>query len=271
MIGQKTLLTTISHQIKQGTFSRFCIFVGDNGSEKNVLAQEVANLLDANCVKVLDTSVSTIREIIDESYRVRTLTVYNITDADGMSVQARNALLKVTEEPPNKAYFIMTLEDINNTLPTLKSRASVSYLDPYLPEELTCYVKDKYPGISDVELHVVLEICNTPGDVDMLCSYGVEKFYTFVEKVVDNVAEVSGANVFKIGQSIKFKETDETGYVLSMFWKTFILVCFNRKQYSGVLITSQYLAQLRIKSVNRSMLFDRWILQIRQEWQDGSK
>ena len=268
MVGQKELLKTISEQVKQGTFPRFSIFVGELGTEKNEFAEQISNQLHANYVRAEDCKVDTIRNIILESYLVKTPTVYSIPDADAMSVQARNALLKVTEEPPNKAYFVMTLEDENNTLPTIKSRGVIYKLQPYTRKELEEYCHEKYV-FDSIVLDIVLRLCENPGEIDLVSAYNPHDFYLFVEKVVDNITSASGSNVFKIAQSIKFKDADEQGYDLKLFWIAFSNICLSRKMYSSVAVTNKYLGLLYIKSLNRQMLFDRWILDIREDWNNG--
>lgn len=259
MFGQKQLIGTVSAQIEAGEFPRFSIFVGESGSEKNEFARLISDKLLANYAEITDCKVESVRDIIQNAYTVHTLTVYSIPDADNMSAQARNALLKVTEEPPNKAYFVMTLEDENNTLPTIKSRGAVYKLQPYTRDEL----KQCCNGHKDSEL--ILKLAETVGDVKELIECNPSEFYAFVEKVVDNIATVSGSNVFKIADSIRFKESDEHGYSLKLFWRAFSTVCLSRKLYSAVAITGKYLGLLYIKSLNRSMLFDRWILDIRED------
>ena len=270
MIGQSGLIKTVLRQIQSDVFPRFSIFVGSTGSEKNEMAKVVAEALGAHCVNSTDCKVDTIRDIITASYKVTALTVYNITDADTMSLQARNALLKVTEEPPNKAYFVMTLSDINNTLPTIKSRGAVYVLEPYTRAELEQYCfKFSY---SEEQLDIVLQLCDTPGQIELLHSYGPKAFFEYVQKVVDNIAVASGSNSFKIAQSIKLNvKTENDGYDLELFWKAFCAVCLQRGAYKGLLLTSSYLSRISNKSINKAMLFDQWILDIRKEWLDGSK
>lgn len=268
MIGQKVLLQTIEQQIDRGVFPRFSIFIGEDGSEKNKFGAYIAKHLKAVHVAVPDCKVDTIRDIITASYKVNVTTVYTICNADSMSMQSKNALLKVTEEPPNKSYFVMTLEDEANTLPTILSRGTVYKLSPYSSDELKAYCKQF--GYDSETLNIILSVCETPGDIDLLHTYHPREFYAFVSKVIDNVATASGSNVFKIGQSVKFKETDEEGYSLEIFWKVFCNVCMDRGFYNGLHTTSKYLALLHVKSINRLMLFDNWILAIRERWTDGS-
>ena len=101
---------------------------------------------------------------------------------------------------------------------------------------------------------------------------GVLDFYNYVEKVVDNIALVSGSNAFKIGDKIAFKDSDEKKYDLKLFWKSFMTICVSRikddpfKYSAGIRITSKYLQELRITGINKQSTFDCWLLDIRQEW-----
>lgn len=270
MIGQKDLINSIRREIENNCYPRFAIVVGEKGSEKNEVGYLVSKYLNANYVCVEDCKVDIIRDMIHEAYKVRTVTVYNIINADAMSIQARNSLLKVTEEVPNKAYFVMTLEDENNTLPTIRSRGAVYKLKPYTSEELLTYAREEY-NYSDDICSIILKLSDTPGDVNILHEYNPEVFYEFVEKVVDNIAVTNGCNSFKIASSIALKDSDSDKYDLKLFWKAFCNVCLDKKYLYGILVTSRYMSQLRVRTINKTMLFDKWIIDIRQEWSDGSK
>ncbi len=70
-------------------------------------------------------SVETIRNICSDVY-VRPNNsdrkIYIFTDADAITVQAQNSLLKLIEEPPAYAYFIFTASSKNILLETILSR-----------------------------------------------------------------------------------------------------------------------------------------------------
>lgn len=265
MIGQKNLLTILNNQLVDDKLARFIIIVGEAGSEKNFVAKELAKQNNILCIEVPDCKIDTIRQMINDAYTVAKPTIFSITNADDMSVNAKNALLKVTEEPPNKARFVMTLQNISNTLDTIKSRATIYQADKYSKNQLEEYCNTK--GYKDKEL--LLNICSTPGDIDLINSYGAKNFYEFVCKVTDNIATVSGANSFKIAKSLKLKDTDE-GYDLALFFKTFFLVCIMNNWFNGGALTGKYLADLHFKSVNKQMLFDAWLLKIREVWRSGN-
>ena len=263
MIGQHQLQSRINQLIEENSFPRFSIFVGPKGSGKKTLLLEMFE-----GIYLEDNKVDSVRKMIEMVYRIGNRT-FIMPDADTMSNAAKNALLKVIEECPNDNYFIMTLEDENNTLETIRSRGTVFHMDRYTPDEIEEYWRSRYTSIQD-DPWIHKELCETPGDVDLLVKMGTLQFYDYVQLVVDNIAEVSLANAFKIPSKVALKE-DAEGYDLRLFWKAFMNVCWERsyeqdtKKYcDGIVITSRYLQKLRVKGINRSMLMDNWVLEIRK-------
>lgn len=275
MIGQRNLQSRIEQLIENGTFPRFSIFVGPKGSGKKTFVHEVIiNELTDGLYEECGIKVDDVRNLITDAYKIHSTAVYFIPDADNMSNAAKNALLKVTEEPPNNAYFIMTLEDENNTLETIRSRGTVFHMDRYTPDEILEYINIKYGSTAADNVDIFKGICDTPGDADILAKCGVKSFYEYVQLVVDNIAEVSLANAFKIPSKVALKD-DAEGYDLRLFWKAFQKVCIDKcyndmskvSMYCDAIIsTSNYLGKLRTKGINRSMLMDNWVLEIRKLW-----
>lgn len=283
MVGQKNLLSAVDALIKKNTFPRFAILSGDKGSGKKLIADMVAHKLCGTVINI-GIKVDDIRDMIKSAYKLTAPCVYIIADADNMSLAAKNALLKVTEEPPNNAYFIMTLQDANRTLDTIRSRGTVFYMEPYTLLEIAEFIKTNI-GCDEISRTFVvsMDLCETPGDVITLNSYDIKEFYDYVELVVDNIATVSGANSFKIGDKINLKK-DDTKYDLTLFLRAFTTICSNRagdEMIAGnksemqmflnwVKITYKYLRELGINGINKLATFDCWILEIREASFDSS-
>lgn len=274
MIGQEHILENFKQLVDEDNFPRFAIICGPKGSGKKLIVEEVSKLLGANLVTV-SPKVDDVRAMISSAYKMHIKTLYLIADADNMSPAAKNAILKVTEEAPNNAYFIMTLLDINNTLATIRSRSHTYYTDLYSREELEEYFN--LIGYDKDKLDRVMSVCEVPGEIDTLMSFNVDELFAFVNQVIDNIAEVSIANSFKIGSNIAFKETDEDKYDLRIFLKIFMSLCLQRMldsnssndihKYSiAIKFTSKLLQSLRFASLNKQFAFDKWILSIRGEW-----
>lgn len=267
MIGQEKLLSDVRMLIEKDKYPRFSIFIGGKGSGRKTLAKEVAKQLNAQVVQLPDVKVDTIRNMIADSYKVPYEFLYIIPDSENMSSAAKNALLKVTEEPPNRAYFVMTTQDESYLLDTIKSRGMIFHMNSYTPTEIAEYAKCD----NTRDLEIITSVCEVPGDVDILKSLSIDDFYRYAATVVDNIAEVSGSNSFKIADKINLKD-DTSKYDLRLFWRTFMLICLSRmseyplKFATGVKITSQHLQELKITGINKSALFDTWILDIREAW-----
>ena len=150
----------------------------------------------------------------------------------------------------------MTVENDTNLLDTIKSRGAIFYTERYTADEIL-----EYYG-SDKDADIIKALCETPGEVDIIRDNAGD-FYAYVEKVVDNIVEVSGSNAFKIADKIKFKDTDE-GYDIILFLKAFKQVCFDKEMFRASLTTSEFLNMMNVKSINKQMLFDSWILEMRR-------
>ena len=272
MVGQKALINKIDSM-------RYCprsiLLVGDSGCEQEGVITYLGRKFGLDVIPIQDISVGSIRELIDVSYHNVGNVLYVIYNADDLSLTAKNALLKVLEEPPNNSRFLFIVENLDNILYTIRSRSYVMYLDTYTYKQLSEYFRNKPCYVNDLEEFVV-NCCQTPGDIDGLCQYNIYKFKEYVEKVIDNIDKVSGSNCFKIAKEIAVKATD-AGYDIRLFLRAFISICNSRvwidpKKYTaGVFATARALKHIRNRSFNRQMIFDEWILDIRADWGCGGE
>ena len=271
MIGQSVLVSRILGQISRNKFPRFSILIGEKGSGRKLLAKEISNMLNA-CHCYVDPNVDDIRTMIDESYKMFEPFVYIIPDCDNMSNAAANALLKVTEEPPQQAYFILTCESIDNLLSTIKSRGVTYMLAPYTYEDKCDYLHT-HKALSEEEETFVLNVASNLGEVEELLRTDIPSFKDYVNLVVENIAEVTDSNSFKIANKIALKD-EKDKYDLRLFWRAFNTVCVDNmfgsddplKYANAVAITGDALQELHIRGINKTMLIDKWILDIREAW-----
>lgn len=270
MLGQNRLKEELLAQINN--LPRFIILVGKKGSQRSELAALVAHKAGIVTSVVTDISISNIRDIIHNTYRIADKVMYIINDADKMSNEAKQTLLKVTEEPPNNTYFTLTVENIAGVPGTLVSRAHVYTMDNYTKDELMVYAENKYGDISHNDVMLALiDMVDTPAEIDRVVN-NAKDFMAYVNRVVDNIATVSGANAFKIAEKIDIKGDDRTKFDLEMFFAAFAYICGRRltddvcKYAKGIRITDDAINKLGQRSVNRAMLFDSWLLGIRTAW-----
>lgn len=261
MIGQKQTRQDLLEFINSSANST-AILCGDVGSGKKTLINEVVKNYGGLVYNAPDVKKETIKALIDQVYKTYTPTIYIIPDIDNMSIAAMNSLLKITEEPPNVAKIILTCSNTSAILDTIYSRALKYFMQPYTKEELKEYYK--------AEDDFIYDVCNTPGDINIIVNQGIQEFKDYVQLVFNNIDKVSGTNSLKIGSKIAFKE-DSEGFDLRLFFIAFERLCLNAyKETKDFIyedwarITALKLQDLRTKAINKSALFDIWVLDIRE-------
>ena len=154
IIGQKEIIDNLKHSVERGRIVHALIFSGVEGIGKRTVARAFASLLmcenpidlnacgqcrvcqlidnDANPdFKIVKTDEDTIKveqiRDIQSDVAIRPMysnkKVYIIEEADKMTVQAQNCLLKTLEEPPEYVVIIMTVTNYEVLLETVRSRS----------------------------------------------------------------------------------------------------------------------------------------------------
>lgn len=262
MIGQKTLLNEFRQLKEKNRFPHFCITCGKLGSGKHTISLEIAKLLDSDFILV-DNKIDNIRDTIDMIYNTAEPTIYIFENADDMSVNAKNVLLKVCEEPPKTAYIILLVESLDNVLDTIKSRAQIFQLTPYTKQELTDFAQLNNYTIKKEELDFI----ECPGDIIRLQQNNNKNILTYTQKVVDNLHRVSISNGLKITKSVKTTKTAESGFDIDLFLNALEVSCKNKyiqTKDSRFISFGEIVANNKIRfarpSINKSYELDNIII-----------
>lgn len=264
MIGQGFLKEEIDKAICNG-FPRFSIIIGPQGSGKKLIVDYISEKTGFEKI-ACSNKVDDVREIIREAYNQTDDIIYVFFDADEMSNNAKNALLKITEEPPNNAYFIMTISSENKTLDTILSRGTQFKLSGYSFKELSEYIKTVYPN-TKLNIDDLVSIADVPGDINTLIGYDFEQFFSFCNQVVDNIATVDENNALKIVEKLAVKDE---GWDIKLFLSAIRFIFLKAQiedgysSYGAIKVCSDYINQLSNKSLNKRMLCDNWIFDLRE-------
>lgn len=263
IIGQSTLWKQVQ---ALDALPPFIILEGSKGSGKKLIARAIAEHFSYPLVE-MECNIEGARTCIKMSQGLMHHKIYTFFDADNMSIGAKNSLLKITEEPPQKLHIIITVEDRSAMLKTIVSRAIVFKMDPYTPAQLREYYTEVSNDAIDER---VFEVATNPGEVDVFMAQGFDNFIAFVDKIYDNILEVSTSNAFKIPNSIKFKDTDD-GYPLPLILKTFqyrclaeVTIASDLKILQMMIVTQIALNNLKLRGLSKKALFDIWLLDIRR-------
>ena len=134
--GQRFAKKYLSNSIKSNMISHAYMFEGPSGVGKNTMARELAATLldmenlfnspdyieitpDGNSIKIAQIRKLQ-SDILVKPYK--SYKIYVIDEAQKMTVEAQNALLKTLEEPPAHVVFILATTEPHKILPTIISR-----------------------------------------------------------------------------------------------------------------------------------------------------
>ena len=206
MIGQKNNINTLIQWRCNKSVPRFIIISGALGSGRLTLAKVIIKMINAKGI-IMGNSIDDVRNTIENAYRITEPTCYIFRNADDMRTEAKNALLKVVEEPPNNAYFIMTVENIDNMLGTIKSRGTVISMEPYSQKELRSVCDDEFI------LQYATNIADTKRERAEL-----ERTEDCVLEVIAGMKAKSGTKILKAATQLRSKvtETDKIDCLLFM-------------------------------------------------------
>lgn len=268
--GQKNLLERFDALVGNDKFPRFIILVGNKGTGKKLLADYISKKIGANFVPC-GIKAEDVRDIVLNAYSVSEKTLYMFFDCDDMSVVSKNTLLKVTEEPPNNSYFVMTVQDISTVLPTIVSRGTVFYMEPYSQDDIIDFIDHKRYEFTDIQKKIVLNICTNPEEVTIASKTDIENVYNLADKFIQFIGTANMSNELKIVTMLNTKKDDLDKVDPIMFMRCVMLCCNNYicqqcnfedvKAYHNIIsMTSKYLSELLTKGASKQMVLDNWIV-----------
>jgi DNA polymerase III delta prime subunit len=259
LIGQDKLKKNIEDYVANDVLPQFIMLTGQKGQGKRTLTFYLAHLLKCAVYTPKDLKVDDVREMIEDAQTLNKKRIYTLFDADLMTVQAQNALLKFVEEPPKNAIIVMTTEHEDNVLTTIKSRASVFHLSAYTREELE--------QVTDNQL--LLQICDNIGQIKKLSEYDIEAMMKTAEKVVENIGQINTANAFNIMKHFDLEDAD-------LFIRMMLHVYTNKLRTFGgrqigkawmlkqLKVIYKYMNQLKSKSINKQNALEMMFIELRE-------
>lgn len=171
-VGNEYIVKNLQNSIVNNKLSHAYIINGSSGCGKKLLANTFAKTLQCettdndaccNCIscKVFDSSnhpdiiyvkstniksigVEDIRQQVINSAQIKSYKykykIFIIENADKMTVQAQNSILKTIEEAPPYDIFLLLSSKINNFLPTIISRCIILKIKPLSTDTITDYI-----------------------------------------------------------------------------------------------------------------------------------
>lgn len=175
IVGQEQIKEHLQSALSSGKISHAYIINGEKSSGKEFIAKIFAMALQCekgennpchqchSCKQALTDnqpdiirvmhekpntiSVDDIRVQINNDVAIKPYSspykVYIMNEAEKMTVQAQNAILKTLEEPPEYAVILLLTTNVNSLLPTILSRCVVLNMKPVADELVRKYLMEE--------------------------------------------------------------------------------------------------------------------------------
>src|SRR5574344_311520 len=296
LVGNKEIKETLKKQINNKQISHSYMFVGTEGIGKELFAKEFAKAILClsekkycnecdSCNKYNGENhpdfceikangnyirISQIREMEEDIYQkpiISSKKVFIINDADKMTEEAQNSLLKTLEEPPEYIVIILIVANENSLLNTIKSRCIKIPFSNITEKELTEYIIIN--KLADNFNKNIIDACNgSIGKAEKIIHN--EEQYEKLEGLIHSILEEKKGTIIDVikKSEILYKSKDEINDLLDYI----IVITYNMfkqrasrldiKQLSEI-ITIIEKTKVRIQAnANFDMSIDNMIIEI---------
>lgn len=229
LLGQETAIRLLKDDLDSGRIHHAYLFTGKKGVGKRTLALEFARALFChgqegeacgNCLacRKIDHSnhpdLSIVRISEGDSIKIEQIRelqrelafrpyegqwkVFIIEDADKMTPEAANSLLKTLEEPPAYGLIILLARETESLLPTIISRCHLIQLNPLSAENIEQLLLEAGYGDKEKVRLIAGLAAGSPGEAIKLMED--EDFFQQREKLYDFLArlpELTELDVFQ--------------------------------------------------------------------------
>lgn len=227
IVGNDGLKAYFSNVIDTKTISHSYILSGEEGVGKKMFAKAFAMAMQCSgegekpcgqchsCKQALSNNhpdiiyvshekpqtlgVDDIRKGLVEDIVIRPYSgpykIYIVDEAEKMSVQAQNALLKTIEEPPEYGIVLLLTTNASAFLPTILSRCMVLQVKPVTLKQEEIYLREQ--GIEESQIETLLHF--TRGNIGKALRMASSEYFSSMIVLV--------TNLLKSGSSMGLEQT----------------------------------------------------------------
>ncbi len=264
IVGQSLIKEQLQGAIRSGRISHAYIICGENRSGKEFIAKTFAqallcenptddpdNGLEAcgechSCrqAKVMShpdiiyvthekpntIGVDDVRQGIGETVQIKPYSsshkIYIIEEAEKLSPQAQNALLRTLEEPPEYVVFLLLTTSTGTLLPTIISRCNVLQMRPVQDDEMRNYLmRTLHVPESRAEICIAFARGNVGRAKALASSEDFDKIRTGALSLLKNIREMDTAEVMDALKQIREYGFDINDYldIMAVWYRDILL------------------------------------------------
>ncbi len=277
IIGQESIKKHLQTAIKTGNLSHAYIINGEYGSGRQTIASALAKTIQCQS-KTDDTdacgvctsckqadshnhpdikyithdkasiSVNDIRDQLNNDIAIKPYSseykIYIIPDANKMTEQAQNALLKTIEEPPVYAIIILLTENSDSLLPTIRSRCVTLTMNPIEKDKICTYLENKFQ-LEPEQAQIAANYCqgNIGKAIRFASSSDFIEMKNQVLKLLKNLDSMDIASIMDTIKEFSTHKNDINDYLdLMLLWYRDVLMFKVTKDANLLLYSDEYSA-----------------------------
>lgn len=232
VIGHEKVIEHLKTALNKQKVSHAYIFQGEPGSGKKMLAGLFAQTLQCeehgeepcgkckSCLQAISNNhpdiikvthekasmgVDDIRTQVNNDIGIKPYSsqykIYIIDDADKMTEQAQNAILKTIEEPPSYAVIMLLVSNINKLLPTILSRCVTLNLKPVSERKIEEFLMQEYQ-VPDYNAQISAKF--SQGNVGKAIRYSnSQEFIESKDRILHLLKYADSMQVYELLEGIK--------------------------------------------------------------------
>lgn len=231
IIGNEQVKEYLLNALATETVSHSYIFSGEDGVGKGLFAEEFAKMLQCSdkthqpcgrchsCIqadshnhpdiiyvqheKPGTIGVDDIRRGLVNDIQIRPYAspykIYIIDEAEKLSIQAQNAMLKTIEEPPAYGIVLLLTSNLSTFLPTIRSRCVELSIRPVTDVEEDAYLRSR--GVAPEKISSIIRF--TRGNLGKaLKMAGSDDFMDMIQKLQSVLKQVHSMNTEQLIQTV---------------------------------------------------------------------
>ena len=291
IIGNEKTKEELKRSLEEDKVSHSYMFIGIEGIGKQLIAKAFAQMIlctnetekgcdkcksciefqsqnhpdflyiepDGNSIKI--EQIRYLQRKIQEKPIISNKKVYIVNDADKMTKEAQNCLLKTLEEPPEYSTIILIGSNENAFLNTIKSRCMKLTFQPIAPEEIKQYMEKTY-GMNNINENMLEAFQGSIGKAIALKDKKEE--YENIEKMIEKLDKTDMTELIGLGSAL-YQSKEEINDILEYMNIVLLKMTKENVKYANCIDIVENTKKRLHQNANYDMCIDNMIFNMWEE------
>ncbi len=291
IMGNEQIKKELKKSILENKVSHSYMFVGIEGIGKQMMAKAFAQMIlctseqekgcqqckscmefmshnhpdflylepDGNSIKI--EQIRYLQRKIQEKPIISNKKVSVINDADKMTTEAQNCLLKTLEEPPEYGIIILIGSNENAFLNTIKSRCMKIAFQPIENEYIKQYMEKVY-GLTNISQDMLEAFQGSIGKASILKDK--EDQYKMIENMIEKLDKTDMTELMELGEPL-YQSKEEIGNILDYINIILLRLAKENVKYANCIEIIENTKKRLYQNANYDMCIDNMIFNMWEE------